>query len=476
MALPWAVLLVVSAAAFLVTLDLFIVNVALPDIRSTFAGIGLASLSWVLNGYTVVFAALLALAGRFADRYGRRLVFLIGVAVFTVGSAACAAATSVPLLVAFRMLQAVGAALVLPTSLALLLASVPAARRAIAVSTWAAVGGAAGALGPPIGGLLVQLSWRWIFLVNIPVGVLALVFGPRVLRETKEDASGVPDVLGAIGLVVGVGALAWALVEAPEAGWSSKGVLLAFVVAAPALTWVVVRSTRHPAPVLDLQALRVPAMWLACLAMLLFYTGFGSMLFGNVLFLTGMWHNSALIAGLSLSPGPVMVVLVSLTVGGRLARRFGPAPVATAGGILFAVGAAMWVWRAGPAPDYFGAILPGQLCTGSGVGLVMPSLSGVMAAALPPDHWGTGASMINTSRQIGTVLGTAILVMIYGGAPTMDSFRHGWLFLAAAALASAAASCAIAIRRPSPTDDVVPSSRPGRTVPGRGRSGRGRRG
>lgn len=444
---PGAVLLVVSAAAFLATLDLFIVTIALPGIRASFPGGDLATVSWVLNGYTVVFAALLALAGRFADHYGRKLVFLAGLVVFTAGSAACAAASSVPLLVAFRVLQAIGAALVTPTSLALLLSAVPPARRAAAVSAWAAVGGAAGALGPPLGGLLVQVSWRWVFLVNLPVGVLALLVGLRVLRETTERGAGVPDLLGAAALVGGVGALAWALVEGPGRGWGSAGVLGGFALGALSVLWVLARSTRHPVPVVDLTSLRVPAMWLACLAMLLFTAGFGSMLLGNVLFLTGLWRDSVPTAGLSLSPGPAMVVLVSLTVGGRLTHRFGPGPIAAAGGVLFALGAAIWLWRIGPVPDYAGALLPGQLCTGAGVGLVMPSLAGVVGAALPAARWGTGSSMINTARQVGAVLGTAILIVLFGPAPDLASFRRGWLFLAVAALASAAVSSVIAPRR-----------------------------
>jgi EmrB/QacA subfamily drug resistance transporter len=457
---PGLVLLVVSAAVFLASLDLFIVNIAFPDIRLAFPGSGLATMSWILNGYTVVFAALLAPAGRLADRYGRRLVFLVGVAVFTVGSAACAVATSIPLLVAFRAIQAIGAALVMPTSLALLLAAFPPAKRAVAVSAWAAVGGVAGALGPPVGGLLVQASWRWVFLVNLPVGVLALIFGPRVLRESKESGSGVPDLLGAVGLVIGVGALAWALVEGPDHGWTSRMVLIAFGVAIVGALWVVRRSARHPVPVLDLPALRVPTLWLACVAMLVFTTGFAAMLFGNVLFLTGVWHNSLIDAGLSLIPGPLMVVAVSFTVGGRLVQRFGPGPVAAAGGVFFAIGAGIWVWRIGPVADFAAALLPGQLFTGLGVGLVMPSLSGVVGTVLPPDRWGAGSSMINTSRQIGAVLGTAILVVIYGATPTLTDFRHGWIFLASTALATTLAGFAIAARKNSADAYAAPVAGP----------------
>ncbi|GHH86140.1 MFS transporter [Streptomyces sulfonofaciens] len=464
-AAPGAVLLVVSSAVFLASLDLFIVNIALPAIRQAFPGEDLANASWVLNGYTVVFAAFLAPAGRLADRYGRRRAFLVGTALFTAGSAACAAAPTIPLLVAFRAVQALGAALVMPTSLALLLSAFPAARRAVAVSVWSAVGGVAAAAGPPLGGLLVPLSWRWIFLVNLPVGLLALAFGPKILRESKDTSSGVPDLPGAGGLVLGIGALTWALVSGSDDGWGSPRILAAGALSALALTWVALRSRRHPVPVLDLAALSRPPLWLACTAMLLFTVGFGSMLFGNVLFLTGSWHYSVIAAGLALAPGPAVVVVVSLTATGRLAGRFGPGPVAAAGALSFAAGAASWVWRMGEAPHYATELLPGQFLTGLGVGLILPSLSGVVGTVLPSHQWGAGSSLINTARQIGAVLGVALLVVVYGPAPGLDAFRRGWTFLAAVAVAAALAAAAMTTRMhsgaaPRPGIDQGPDADP----------------
>ncbi|MGW5723723.1 MFS transporter [Amycolatopsis sp. NPDC003865] len=443
---PGLVLLVVSTAAFLAGLDTFIVTIAFPGIRAAFPGDDLATLSWVLNGYTVLFAACLAPAGRLADRYGRKRLFLLGVAVFTLASAACAAAPSIPLLIAFRAVQAVGAALVMPTSLALLLTAFPAHRRPMAVGVWASVGAAAAALGPPVGGLLVEASWRWVFLVNLPICALTLLAGPRVLRESRDATTGVPDLVGAAGLLAGVGALAYALVEAPGRGWTAGPVVLAFALAVVALAWVPLRSARHAVPVLDLPALRVPTLWLACVTTGVFAAGFAAMLFGNVLFLTSVWHDSILVAGLSLAPGPLVVVPVSI-LGGRFVHRFGPGPVVALGGVSFGAGTLIWLLRMGSTPDYAAAMLPGQLLTGLGVGLILPSLSGVVGTVLPPARWGAGSSMVNTTRQVGTVLGTAVLVAVFAGTPDLTDFRHGWLLVLATAAATSAGGLLIAGRR-----------------------------
>jgi EmrB/QacA subfamily drug resistance transporter len=435
---PGVVLAIVSAAVFLANLDLFIVNIAFPRISASFPDQGLGAMSWVLNGYTVVFAALLAASGRIADRYGRRRLFLGGVAVFTLASAACAAATSPAMLVAFRVVQAVGAALIIPTSLALLLGVFPPERRGAAVGAWAAVGAVAGALGPPLGGLLVGLSWRWIFLVNVPVGVAALVAGWRVLPEIRDAASGLPDLLGTTALVGGVGALALALVEAPDRGWASPRTLGVLAGAATALAVVVLRSARHPVPVLDLVALRVPRFWLACTAMLLYGTAFAAMLFGNVLFMTGVWDWSVLRAGIALAPGPAAAALASV-LGARAVRRIGPGATAASGAALFGVATTSWVWWITPEPAY-AALLPGLLLSGVGVGLTLPTLSGMVGSALPPARWGAGSSMINCARQIGTVIGTSAVVLFVGGGTGLHQVQAGWVFITLICTAAAAAA------------------------------------
>src|SRR3954465_13419810 len=213
---------IVSVGVFVASLDLFIVNIAFPDIQRDFDGTSLAGLSWILNAYAIVFAALLVPAGRWADRAGLKRGFLGGLALFTLASVIAAAAPSVELLVAARGLQAIGAAFMVPTSLGLLIPESPAERRAAVVALGAAAGGVAAAAGPPIGGLLVEASWRWIFLINLPVGVAALWWASRVLREGREDeGSPRPDLLGAAVLAAGIGTLTLAIVKGPAWGWDS---------------------------------------------------------------------------------------------------------------------------------------------------------------------------------------------------------------------------------------------------------------
>src|ERR1700755_1582466 len=228
---PPPVMVIVCAGVVLASLDLFIVNVALPDMAKDLGAGSLGSLSWVLNAYAIVYASLLVLFGRLADRYPRELGFLIGVAVFTLASAACGAATSVGMLVAFRIVQAAGAALLTPPSLGLVLATTAPEKRHGAVRGWTAVGGLAAALGPVVGGLLVAASWRWVFLVNVPIGLAALAVGWRRLPPVPRHEVPHPDALGAALATVGVGALTLGLVKGEDWGWGSAATLVTLVAA-----------------------------------------------------------------------------------------------------------------------------------------------------------------------------------------------------------------------------------------------------
>src|SRR3954449_8927271 len=433
MAHKWRVLIVVSAAVFMASLDLFIVNIAFPDIERDFGGTSLGSLSWILNAYAIVFAALLVPAGRTADRLGRKRAFVAGVAVFTAASALCAAAPNVELLVAARVLQALGAAAVFPTSLALLLPEFPPAQRRTAVSIWAAVGGVAAAAGPPIGGLLVQAGWQLVFLVNVPIGIVLLVFAVRILTETREPAGTPrPDLLGAGLLTASIGTLTFAIVKSSDWSWGSARVIGLLAVAAVLLGAFWLRSTRHPAPIVEPALLERRSFALANLGALLFFMAFGAMLLASVLFLTGVWHHSVLRAGLEIAPGPAMAAAFAVP-GALLSERLGERVTGAIGSLLFALGGAWWVARIGATPDYTGSFLPGMVVGGAGVGLVIPSLTSAATSALPPHRFATGSAVLAMSRQIGVALGVAVLVALVGTTDAIGGFQDGYRFVTAAA-------------------------------------------
>ena len=441
----WKVLTVVSLAVFMSSLDLFIVNIALPAIRRGFPGAGVGGLSWVLNAYAIVFAALLVPAGALADRFGRRRAFIGGLIVFALGSLLCGAAPSAQALVAARVIQAIGAAFLIPTSLALLLPEFEPQRRPTAIGIWAAVGGVAAAAGPPLGGLLVSASWRLVFLVNLPVALATLLLTVRIVRESRDASARIPDLWGAGVLTLAIGALALGLVQAPDWGWLDARTLACLLGAALGGALFVARCARHPTPVVDLALLRIRSFTLANAAMLLFGAAFAAMLLSNVLFLTGVWHESALVAGFSLAPGPLMAATFAVPTG-RLAARLGQRRVAATGCLLFALSGLWWLWRVGATPHYATEMLPGLLLGGAGVGLTLASLSSAAVASLAPARFATGSGVLNMCRQIGAVLGVAVLVAINDsahGVNLLANFQDQRRFLVVAALLGGA--CAVAM-------------------------------
>ena len=301
---PPLVLVVVCAGVVLASLDLFIVNLALPSIARDLHQSSLGSLSWVLNGYSIVYASLLVLLGRLAERRQRDLAFLLGVLIFTASSAACAAAPSLTVLVVFRVIQAAGAALLTPTSLSLVLATASEAKRAGSVRAWTAVGGIAAGLGPVIGGLLVATSWRLVFLVNVPVGIVALAVGWRRLPSVPGRQVPAPDVLGALFVTLGVGALSLGLVEANSWGWGSAGVVGSLAASMVLLGGAAVHTLRNRNPLLDPQLFRVRTFSGSSVVGLLFSVAFGAMLLSVVLWMQDVWGWSALKAGLAFHVTP----------------------------------------------------------------------------------------------------------------------------------------------------------------------------
>ncbi|MGI8331400.1 MFS transporter [Actinomadura scrupuli] len=442
---------VVLSGVFISSLDLFIVNIAFSDLLRSFPSSSLSDLSWVLSAYAIAFAAFMMPAGRWADRSGRKLAFLSGLALFTVASAGCAAAPSLGLLVAARVLQALGGALMLPSSLGLLLPLFPSERRGAAIGLWSAMGGAAAAAGSPIGGLLVQADWRWVFLVNLPIGALTVLIGWRTLQEVREETRSAPDVLGALVLAATVAAIVAAIVQGQAWGWGGARVLGLIVLGALGVALSVWRAFRHPAPVIEPAILRIRAVGLANLATMVFFSGFGVMILASTLFLTQVWHHSVLRAGLEIGPGPVMSALFAVP-GGLLAARHGARLVGLAGSVLFAIGGVWAAVATGISPDYVSSVLPSAIIAGMGSGLVLPSLAGAATLSLPPERFATGTAMLSMCRQVGLALGVAVVAAVLGARPDVSAFHTTWLFMAACGLAGGLTLFAIgAERRPVAT-------------------------
>jgi NTE family protein len=428
------VLVVTVLGIFMTFLDATIVNVAFPAIQTGFGGAHLADLSWILNAYNAVIAAVLLPAGGLADLLGRRRVFLFGLAVFVVGSLLCSIAPSVAVLIAARVVQAVGAGLIVPASLALLLSAFPPERRATAVGLWGAAAAVAAAIGPTLGGLLVESSsWRTVFVVNLPIGAAAWIAGRRVLTEQGDRAAGrLPDVVGLVCTAGAMGLLALGIVKGNDWGWGDVRVAGAFATSIGLAALAALRSRgRATAAVV-----RDPAAVVANIGTLVFAGGFYAMLLCNVLYLTQIWHYSTLVAGLALTPTAVLAAAAAGPAG-RIADRFGHAWVIVPGSIALAAAGAMFTLRVGTSPSYLAEWLPATVVSGLGIGLAFPALSAAAVAALPEPQFAKGSAINASARQLGALLGVAILVAILGSASSdieAGSFDGGWTFVTFAGL------------------------------------------
>jgi NTE family protein len=429
---PNAVVGVASFGAFLAFLDSTIVNIALPDIQRSFPHYDISALSWVLNAYNIVFAAVLVAAGRLADVLGRRRTFVGGAALFTVASGLCAMAGSVEQLVGFRALQGIGAAILVPASLALVVEAFDAAHRGHAVNLWGAAAALAAGLGPPVGGLLVEWgSWRWVFLVNAPLGVVAVLVAGRVLVESR--ASGrrqAPDIRGAMLLAVALGLLTLGLVKSPDWGWASAATIA--VIAAGGLCFVgfVLSSVYHPVPLVEPAFLQIRSFVVANI--LVFIAGAGSSCYflTHVLYLNYVWHYSLLKAGLAIAPAAVVTTVVAAMLG-RVADRHGHRIIIVLGALIWAGSLVWYVQRVGLDRDFLGVWLPGQLLEGIGLGATLPLLASAGLAGLAKGaSYATASAVGGTARVFGGVIGVALLVILTGDLEhggVEEALRRGWV-------------------------------------------------
>ncbi len=435
------VFVVTALGTFMASLDLSIVNVAFPDIEASYRDASSASLSWIITAYSIVFGALLVVGGRTGDRLGRKRVFLAGIGVFLVGSFLCGLAPNVGTLVAARALQGIGAAFLVPASVALLIGAYPPERRMQIVAQWGGIGALAVATGPSLGALIVSTGgWRWAFFVNLPVGLFVLVFGRTVLTESaSEHAPARPDYLGVGLMSLSLASLVLAISEGSTWGWTDARILAAIAVAFVAGAAFVHRTFHHDDPVIDPALFGNRSFVIANSATVVYAAGFFAMLLGNILFLTSVWDYSIMTAGLAVTPGPLIVAIIAGPAG-KLASRIGFRPVLLFGASCFALGLGTYIVLVTATPNYLGTWLPGTLLVGVGIGFTFPVLSAGAVSSLPSARFAVGSAVNQTARQIGGALGVAVLVALIGSqrqlADPVDGFHQLWAFGAITALVS----------------------------------------
>ena len=415
---PWPVFLVSSIAVFLVSLDTTMLYAAFDAMRGSFPAATAADMSWVLNAYTVIYAAMLIPAGGLADTHGRKKVFMLGVSVFLIASAACGLAGSAGVLIAARVFQAVGAALLTPASLSMVLAAFPQSRRAVAVSLWGAVGALAAAIGPSLGSLVIAtIGWRWAFYINLPLGALSLWKGATVLKEARlpVESRRKVDAVGMALLITAVGAIALSIVESGSPAWTRSGLLAATALGVVAMAAFIAWARVAKAPLVDLNLFRNKTYAYVNVATLAFGCAFSIMFFAFFFYMRGIWHYPLPLAGLAITPGPLLVMPVAIA-SGRLASRIGHRPLLVGGALVYACSSLWFMLVPGVEPQYLTHWLPGLFLSGIGVGMTFPSLAAAAVNRLPADQYAVGSAVNQATRQIGSVLGVAVTVLLLGHA------------------------------------------------------------
>ena len=404
-----AVAVLGSGMAFL---DGTVVNVALPDIGEDL-GASTSSLQWILNGYLLTLASLILLGGSLGDRHGRRRIFVIGVAVFTVASLLCAAAPNASMLVAARLLQGIGGALLTPGSLAMIESSFRPADRARAIGAWSGLGGVATALGPLLGGYLVEaVSWRAIFLINLPLGITVAVMAVRHVPETRDPtASGRLDFGGAALAALGLAGTTYALIEAPD-NWPSAPVLIGAIGGAVALAAFVVAERRSPNPMMPLGMFASRQFSAANLVTFAVYAALGGFFFLFVAFLQVSLGYSPLAAGAASLPVTALMLAFSAR-SGALAQRIGARIPLTVGPLVIAAGLLLMT-RIDPGDSYVTGILPPVIIFGLGLTLVVAPVTATVLAAADARHSGIASGINNAVSRVASLLAVAVLPLAAG--------------------------------------------------------------
>jgi len=428
-------LLLACGGSFLAFVDVTIANLAVPSLAAAYPDSALATLSWVVSLYAVVFAAGLAPLGRLADLLGRRTLFVGGVTLFTVSSLAAAMAPDVAVLLVARGVQAVGAAAMIPSSLGIVLAHSAPERRVAALGMWTASASVAAVAGPVLGGVLVDLfSWRALFLVNVPLGAALVVAALRLPREDRKRYR-LPDLVGSLVLGAAVGLIVLLVTEGEDWGWGSPAVVGGLVLGALGLAAVVLRSHRHPVPALEVSLWRHPTYATANLVSVLFGIAMYSWLLVTTIFLIDTWGYSALEAGLAVTPGAVASAVVSIGLS-RSSRRPSPRALVLAGAAGVAA-SGVWLGLGVPAePAYLLWMVPSGLVGGAGIGLISVGVAGAASLSAPPASFAAATGLNLAARQVGGGLGVAAMVALFAaaGADPVAGPRSVYLMSALACL------------------------------------------
>jgi EmrB/QacA subfamily drug resistance transporter len=423
-------LAIAGLAAMATYLDTTILFVAFPGITASFQDSSTSILSWVLNAYTITFAALLVPAGKLADRLGQRLAFLVGSATFSVASLACGLAPSVGFLIFARVVQGAGAAILVPASLALVMAAYPRDKLPHVIAIWGAIGALSAALGPSLGALIINsFGWRWAFFINLPVGVVTIATGVRYLRESKDSTVRIPSPVGVILLIMAAGTLLYGLVESDNVGWVSVRTITVLVVGIVLLAAFVAHQRHTDSPTLDPELFTLQNFRWGNLAMLSFNVSFTAMFFGLILFLVNVWDWSILKAGLAVAPGPALAAILAARFG-KLAGQIGQRPLVIAGGIMAAASGIYRVLFLDENVNYLVDFAVPLALSAFAIGLVFPQVTSVALQAVPANRVGVGGATTQAVRQFGGSLGVALTITLLGAATeTLDlvaGFNRIW--------------------------------------------------
>ena len=429
----WQALMLTSFGQFFVIFDSTVLNVGFASIERDFVGVARTTLAWALTSYSIGTASLLLLAGRVADLFGRKRVFLIGISIFALGSLGAGLSPNVGILIATRSIQSIGGALMVPTSIALALPEFPAERRSLAVGVWGSIAALAGGLGPPLGAGVIELGgWRWIFFINIPVVVIVVVLGRRILRESKGTSTGarldmVSVPLGTIGLAL----LTLGVLEGGKWGWGSPAIIACFVGAIVFALIVVHRSKTHAEPLLDLSIFRHRRFSTASIATLTLNLPVAGFWFSAPLFCQTVWHWSVLKSGFAIMPTPV-IIFATATIAGRYSDRGWIKPIIGVGMACCAIGiGGLAIFLDGDA-NYWAHYLPFAAIYGVGLGLSWSTLTAAALIGIDHEKFGVANGTNLTFRQVGGAMGVALSIAVAGQAGVLGSaaaFHRVWFVL-----------------------------------------------